>query len=66
MNDLACWSGLHAGDPVSMPATSKAQAPNPGQQQAESAAAPVKGPAQAQGKKKNWFQKYVWDYSKGK
>ncbi|KAI9448755.1 hypothetical protein BJY52DRAFT_1216206 [Lactarius psammicola] len=68
-------SVLHAGDshvgnpisvPVPVPATSNGRAPSPGQQQGESAAAPVEGPAQIQEKKKNWFQKYIWDYGKGK
>ncbi|KAH9173176.1 hypothetical protein EDB89DRAFT_743725 [Lactarius sanguifluus] len=74
-NDLARPSGLHAGDSqvanrtsmtVSVPVTTtKDQATSPGQQQARGAAAPVKGPAQAQ-KKKNWFQKFIWDYDTGK
>lgn len=66
-NNLVRWSGLHPGDSQienrssvadSALAISKVQAPNPGQQQAESEAAPVKG------KKQNWFQKirkYFWD-----
>ncbi|KAH8993689.1 hypothetical protein EDB92DRAFT_1944383 [Lactarius akahatsu] len=73
-NDLARSSGLHAGDShvvnrtsmtVSVPGTTKDQATSPGPQQARSAAAPVKGPAQTQ-KKKNWFQKFIWDYDTGK
>ncbi|KAH9017968.1 hypothetical protein EDB84DRAFT_1520502 [Lactarius hengduanensis] len=73
-NDLARPSGLHAGDSqvvnrtsmtVSVPVTTKDQATSPGHQQARSAAAPVKSLAQTQ-KKKNWFQKFVWDYDTGK
>ncbi|KAH9051162.1 hypothetical protein EDB83DRAFT_2522258 [Lactarius deliciosus] len=73
-NDLARPSGLHAGDSqvanrtsmtVSVSGTTKDQATSPGQQQARGAAAPVKGPAQTQ-KKKNWFQKFIWDYDTGK
>ncbi|KAF8266956.1 hypothetical protein EI94DRAFT_1701389 [Lactarius quietus] len=63
----ARWSGISPGDsqsrnrssvPDSAIATYKARAPNPGQQQAESEAAPLKG------KKQNWFQKirnYFWN-----
>ncbi|KAH8991434.1 hypothetical protein EDB86DRAFT_1603766 [Lactarius hatsudake] len=74
-NDLAHPSGLHAGDShvinrtsvtVSVPVTTKAQATGPGQQQAKSGAVPVQGPARTQEKKKNWFQKFIWDYDKGK
>ncbi|KAH9051166.1 hypothetical protein EDB83DRAFT_2398339 [Lactarius deliciosus] len=77
-NDLARPSGLHAlhaGDSqvtnrtsvtVSVPVTAKAQATSPGQQQANSGTVPVKGPTQTQEKKKNWFQKFIWDYDKGK
>lgn len=72
-NDLARSSGLHAGDgqvgkrtsvPESALGTSITQALGPGQQQAESATVPVKGPAQTQGKKTGWFQKirkYFWE-----
>ncbi|KAH9058111.1 hypothetical protein EDB87DRAFT_952465 [Lactarius vividus] len=73
---LAPSFGLHNGGTqvgnrtsilASVTMTTKAQASSPltGQQQAESAAVPVKDPA-TQGKKKNWFQRHVWDYSKGK
>ncbi|KAI9439129.1 hypothetical protein H4582DRAFT_118549 [Lactarius indigo] len=74
-NDLARPLGLQSGDSpagnrisvtVSVPATPKAPATNLGQQQIKCAAAPAKGPAQAEGKKKNWFQKFIWDYDKGK
>lgn len=74
-NGLAPSSGLHTGGsqvgnrtsvPAPVPATTNSQAPSLEQQQAESAAVSVKDPALTQGKKKNWFQIYVWDYGKGK
>ncbi|KAH9173203.1 hypothetical protein EDB89DRAFT_1960421 [Lactarius sanguifluus] len=73
-DNLAPSLGLRDGTQVgnrtsilaSVTVTTKAQASSPlARQQAESAAIPVKDPA-PQGKKKNWFQKHVWDYSKGK
>ncbi|KAH9051193.1 hypothetical protein EDB83DRAFT_2316959 [Lactarius deliciosus] len=71
-DNLAPSLGLHNGGTqvgnrtsilASVTVTIQAQASSPlaRQQQAESAAVPVKDPA-TQGKKKNWFQKHVWDY----
>ncbi|KAI9439110.1 hypothetical protein H4582DRAFT_116337 [Lactarius indigo] len=53
---------------ASVTVTTKVPASNPlaGPRQAESEDVPVKDSAPTQGKKKNWFQKYVWDYGKGK
>ncbi len=46
--------------------TSKVESPNPLQQQKdESPAAPVNAPPPTK-EKKNWFQKYVWDYNERK
>ncbi|KAH9058141.1 hypothetical protein EDB87DRAFT_1744395 [Lactarius vividus] len=72
-NNLSHPSGPPAGSsqvvnrssaPLSVHTNSNTQALSPGQKRGESAAAPVGGPAQTQGKQKNWFQKYIWDYGK--